>query len=785
MRHWRSFIVLCASLLIIAGAAAPRVQGCGYSPYASLRPNELASYHISFFPIALGNEKLLKAFAFRVHGDALEGFYDNASPEPSSDEAIAAANLAEWESFLGRRADKEAIGEIVYKRDAKQLEGIYERLRAGRPAGDGNKMLAELIKAKDLQTLAYIIYAKRCERFAAYTGSPWDFADEIAKIRNPAAMRPLIEEGLKAYAAAGSRFLRLRYAYQIVRLAHYARLYEDCAKYFDTLVPGQADSSVYYYQAMRHKAGALYQLGRKDEAMLLFSLVFDQCPVLLYPAYLDMKRLDPGDWQACLRLASNPHRQATLWLIRSLQDEDRLNMEPLARMYELEPRSPRLEFMLVRQINKLEKTLLTSGFFMPGGGTDPVKSRYIQDLLGFVQSVDTASIRRPALWQSAAAYLNLLLRQYDETEAALQKAAAAKPDEILRGEIVLLRSLSALAQAGKMQDTLAEACLPSLQWLAPMQKEGNYALIRRSLLIIMAQKYFQAGQADAGLCCLDNTGYPDLVNGLLINTTADYTEKMIAYAAKTGKTKSETYLVRGMSLSLDELHCLLADKFIRMGRFDEALVQLGQVSAKLSTPLVETSFAQNYYNPRTGLYRSEKYQLARMGQFTFIKRVCDLLAAAKKEPAKADVCYYQIANGFFQSPGWSFYREKGWYPAFVSSEPNPDYPFYGPSPLPKAPLEPIFKDIAQPEENSWYPTRIFAWQYYEKALSVTKNRELAAECCFLAAACQDRFGFLNGYAPKGKGQDYYYKLLGSKYKDTKYYQKVIKECADLRAYLGK
>ncbi len=253
MKHWRSCIVLCVSLVLALGFGAPAARSCTYSPYADVWANEFASYHLSFFPAALGYDRYLVPFMFRVNPDAI-GDWDFSRRGFTDSVSLSDVNLQEWAKFLGGKAGREDIDSVVYQREVRDLERIHAQLAAGRAIQDQNKLLRYIGATRNYEILEYIIFAKRCEPYAVYYGDRWDFAEKIKEIRNPVAMKALIAEGLQKYKKAKAPFLKLRYAYQIVRLADYAGLSRECAQYFDTLVPGHDDGSVYYYEALRHKA---------------------------------------------------------------------------------------------------------------------------------------------------------------------------------------------------------------------------------------------------------------------------------------------------------------------------------------------------------------------------------------------------------------------------------------------------------------------------------------------------------------------------------------------------
>ena len=87
--------------------------------------------------------------------------------------------------------------------------------------------------------------------------------------------------------------------------------------------------------------------------------------------------------------------------------------------------------------------------------------------------------------------------------------------------------------------------------------------------------------------------------------------------------------------------------------------------------------------------------------------------------------------------------------------------------------------------------------YYKKALEYSTNRNLSAECCFMAAKCMQNM-FIMDFNPseyddfeetekkkKDLGYREYFDVLENQYKNTDFYDEIIKECKYFEYYVSK
>ena len=101
-------------------------------------------------------------------------------------------------------------------------------------------------------------------------------------------MSKLIKNGIQLYDAAKKDFFKLKYGYQVVRLAHYSRQFKEAVTYYDRYIAGIGVKSILQQLALSLKAGALLRMGNKQESGYLFSKAFANSPVKRLSNYLGL-----------------------------------------------------------------------------------------------------------------------------------------------------------------------------------------------------------------------------------------------------------------------------------------------------------------------------------------------------------------------------------------------------------------------------------------------------------------------------------------------------------------
>ncbi len=279
-----------------------------------------------------------------------------------------AFNLADWHSYFQEKPSKKDIAAIVYKADSLILQKLYNQIAYGKPyaiaAPDwkDNTLLKHLYDTKDIDAINYLVIAKRCEPYATY--DPWN-EQEV----DESQVDGLIDYIIVKLRNCRTDFIKLRYAYQAVRLAHYTGRYQKAINVYTKFASGligrqtqdQAviNQSVIRYWTMALRAGAHKRLGQNPQAMYGFSRVFWESPDSKELALQNFEYTGEQDWQQMMRITErNPSSAAGLWAMRGFKNKQ-LGFEAMQEFYKISPYNELLEVMLIREINKIETKLLS------------------------------------------------------------------------------------------------------------------------------------------------------------------------------------------------------------------------------------------------------------------------------------------------------------------------------------------------------------------------------------------------------------------------------------------
>jgi hypothetical protein len=780
LKKWIKYIVVLISILLLAGTKLPPVIGC-----AGGSVEDYYFGRMTFIQSDLSRDALFKQYFFDVNAYRSEYDVDVAILNTKSTQ-----NLREWTEFFGKRLSGSELSELVYKMPVAKLERLLKE-----PSPAGNKLLSVAKRP----ALEYLVYAKQCEPYVVASESDWDddFV-ELKKRRQSEVMQKLIDQGLAGYRQVESPFLKARYAYQVIRLANYAGFYQKCLDYYEQLMAPLGQPSIVAAWAWRLQNGALRQCGAEAEALVQTSLLFDQNRYLMDEAFTDFYIPREALWKQCLRQAGSKHRQATLWLLRDLKEE-RFTIEPLQKMYQLEPQTSRLEMLLVRYVNRLEQEYFGSFLFFKPVDREAAEQKatalkYCRELQRLLSGADRAKVHDPVLWDCVAAYLEIVTQNYQKATAFLAKAATGRTkNDTVKKQVKLLKALKTVAQNARLTPMAEADCLPALSWLetASRQPGNNLVQIHKAFYTLLAQKYLGANNYPKAYCSLAKPGIYEEYLLDYFDPSGRELDSILQFITKKGKTPYEKVLTTGHCLSLDDLYSVKGTQLLRQENWEAAAAYFGKIPpafwAKQKKDdyagIIRTSFARDCYNPHTGLYNYPKQGFSIYTKLDFTRKVLQLEEAAARDFKRADQYYYQIANGFFHSPYWACNENIGEY-LLLSKDLNSDYLHYW---LDDAP----FRDVSQTMQQWFWQqyqvvgVRKTALKYYVKAMQVTKNKEFAAHCCFLAQACMTEFSFYREFQEPGKSRFYYFDILRQKYQDTAYFQNCLKECDTLAKYLNK
>ena len=338
------------------------------------------------------------------------------------------SNLEEWQDIFCDQATLKDLQRIIYKSSLSELKSLRTAVQNKKypiPPNLRSNTFAQHLKAHRCnETINYLIFAKECEPHVIRPTNLWN-----GEARDKVMMQALIDDGKDIFRKTKSNYIRLRYAYQLVRLAHYQKDYTQALELLDYLLPKiDPIESLLNDWILGHRAGALMSLGQNVEASYLFSLIFRRCPEKRASAFQSFHIKTDEEWEACLLMCQDDEERATLYALRA-SESSRRAPEEMAKIYQLDPQSKSLELLLVREIRELEKDLLGLEFNDQKRENALLYARprkqaglYAVKLLEFTsQVIAEGKVAHLPLWKLSSAYLEYLSGDFYAAEQSFSR----------------------------------------------------------------------------------------------------------------------------------------------------------------------------------------------------------------------------------------------------------------------------------------------------------------------------------------------------------------------------
>lgn len=718
--------------------------------------------------------------------DKLYGNYFETVEKANQDD-----NLAEWNKRFCGEAKTEDLAYIIYKAPASELDLLLTATQSKSltvPVNlQGNTFAEFVFEKKCTETLEYLLFAKRCEPHVT-ANDRWQ-----APPRDKEAMQALIAVGKRDFKRTKSAYIRLRYAYQIIRLAHYAAQHEQVLELCDDLLPkvdklkARWNESIIPWWIEGHRAGALRKLGRNVEASYAYAQIFEHCPGRRASAYQSFLIKTDEEWLDCLRLCQSDGERATLYAIRAAGAESKA-LEEMEKIYEIDPKSHLLEGLLVQEIRKMERNLLGLEFNDEKEHNKrfhklprPYAGKYVIDLQRFARKCrEEGQVTRPALWYLAEGYLEFLAGDYYAAEKTFRAAEPKLKDKALKEQLAIFQIALKIASFEKPTD---EAEQYAYDLITDDKRYRQYKSLPDFLKDKMASLFLANQQP--GMAFLSQHPISDLKP----NPQLDLIDNLIATALKTDQNSFERLMLRENPLfTLLDIKATL-------------LMSRGEMEAAMETykrmPTANwDDFGQ--YNPFRETFKdciscyTKPDSVGLSSYFNkgeLLTELLDLDYKSKGDLEGAARYFYQLGlasyNMSYYGFAWKamdFFRSGSTW-----------------AKLHKAKAEEgdsrVFDHWKYPFGNRENTGLGRALYFFEKARTLATTPELAAKAAFQAARCEQKIFFQSvQYKPEPccnriprLTSDYQrnFAILKAQYRETAFYQQIIKECKYFAVYATK
>jgi len=682
-------------------------------------------------------------------------------------------NLAEWQEIFCQLAKVKDIQELIYNTSVEDLETVKTAIKSKNyplPARLNRNSFARHLERNECnETIDYLIFAKTCEPHVTYQGG-WD----VPK-RDIITMKNLIASGRRMFRKTKSNYIKLRYAYQLIRLAHYVQEYELVLELYDSLLPKtDTKKSILFDWILGHKAGALYHLGEKVEAAYLYALIFQNSKSKRASAYQSFKIQTDEQWKACLLLCQSNQERATLYALRANTEESKA-AEEMAEIYQLDPLNPNLELLLVKEMRKLEKDFLGIDFNDKKRDNKRFHkiprqeaNTYLVGLEKFIiQCVKENKVANKELWQLAQGYIEYLSGDLYAANTTFTELSKTIKKPRLKEQLDIFKLAHQITDYdgidAEEEDEIVEVIKDN-----PIYK--TQADFQDFINDKFAHEYKKAGTPGKAFRCHFN------IQDLKPHPQEDIIEDLLELCQKEEKTKFERALITnpdGNSIENDLLD-MKGTLLLLEGKPEAALEVLKRIP--------RNEWDKYQFNPFvdhiTDCIECPLEDTIVYNKVTLIERIFELEYKAKSDFEKGPIYYYLLGLAHYNMT----YFGNSWKAMdFFRSGGNWEYRKLG-----------IFKHWFFPYGNQENHDCTKALEYFEKARVLTKNRELAARASFMAAKCEQNAyftskdcaytGYRNEIPTPPTEYRKYFGLLKAEYADTEFYQQAIEECKFFKAY---
>lgn len=700
-------------------------------------------------------------------------------------------NLAEWyERFCGE-VEPEDLAFIIYKAPTQDLDLLLTATESKSlqiPVDLRDNTFAQFVfEKKCTETIEYLIFAKRCEPHVIAT-DPWQ-----APPRDEDAMQRLIAEGKIFFKNTKSPYIRLRYAYQIIRLAHYAGEYEQVLDLCDDLLPkvdrkgSRWSESIIPWWIEGHKAGALRSLGDNVQASYRYAQIFQHCPGRRASAYQSFFIKTNEQWEECLRLCQSDAERATLFAIRAFNPASKA-LEEMEKIYEIDPKSEYLEALLVQEIRKMERNLLGLEFNSDKaknkryhGIPEAYAGKYVIDLQKFVRKCrQEEQVIRPQLWLLAEGYLEFLAGDFYAAEKTFREASRQVSDKILKEQLAVFQLALQIASFEKPSQEVETLAYDILKDNELYRTYRSFPDFLKDKMTWLYEEYRQQGKAFL-------SQHP--LKDLKPNPQEDLLDDLLAVALKPDPTSFERLLMEDNPAS--DLLDIKATLLMGEARLEAAAETFKRIPANLW---------DNYgqYNPFRETFRDcvNCYQQtdtlglsAYFNKGELIQELIDLEYKAKGDLDGAALHYYKLGLAYYNMSyfgyGWKamdyFRSGSTWSKLHQAKAAEGHGKVYGHWQYPFGNRENT--DLSR------------AFYFFEKARQLATSPELGAKAAFQAARCEQKIFFQTpAYKPEPccnriprLPEEYLvnFSRLKEQYRNTQFFEMIVKECKYLEVYVSK
>ncbi|MEX1188835.1 MAG: hypothetical protein WED33_06210 [Bacteroidia bacterium] len=660
-------------------------------------------------------------------------------------------NIEEWKTYFIGLSD-EKINDLVYKYSETFTDSLIKSASGKFIDQYSNEELYK--NRKDfLEGLEYLKLAKRVETIIYR--KPWDWNPEPL---DQQALELEKSTALEKYISVKSEFIRLRYAFQIVRLCYLTEKYDQGISFVKldfnyTLLDGQM-----YLRTKGYEAACNVKLSNFSEANIWYAKLYDYEEAYKFEAFESFHPQSDKEWEETLLLAKSIREKELLWHLMGVYAAPLNGMKEIVK---LNSTSDLLPLLLVRAVNIAENNLVENSDYrnneyypfadesnLASFTPDPlfswnsIKEEQLDDLINTVERIAEVREYDKDVWLISAAYLNWIGGNSEKamlnTDLALK---VTKNNKAVLAQVAINKLLISFSEISEINDETENKIIDLINEVNQVStgvKRDENAI--QFVLRKMNKMYLAKGEELLAELCSPNT-YNYYKNESDVRN-------MLAFMQNKDNNKLSKYLIGRYPLGTSDLYNILA--VIKVYEYNfEAADSIYDKSVSLGTD----ELYGNPFNFRIKDCHDCDHGLPQKVKYTkraFVDKMIELKnkAVTSVDPNEKANNYFLYANGLYNMTYYGNAR-------FMSTT-----------------------AIGNSMASSYYNCDKAEINYL-KAMEHSKNKEFRAKCLWMAAKCQHNEWLEKEYVLRGESDfiagEYFY-MMKELFSDTKYYKEVIAEC---------
>lgn len=770
-------------LKLLAAGSLTAILGYGAYAYGCADGWWGAGYTSVFSPEITVNNKDYQPFFY----DDYTTFYNGYSVQSPGD-LFKDENVADWTSYL-KKYTPETVEYYLYNKD---LDAPLRTIsQAKNPEAEFKKQNFKFtLDTSDEKTQKFVLFAmlaRGIETYSNQTYNYWDY-DNRTQLNADTDFTGKVENLYKKQASQKDDFFKNRMWFQVVRSKFYSSDRASVITFFNDTQKDQPKNNL-YYQALSYVGGAYKNLKNYEKANATFAQVFNQCKPMMPSALFDYKPLDAAAFKASLSQAPNQSAKEAMYALQGYYTNEFSAMQEL---YNLNPNSPHIDFVLSRWVNINEQSInIYNEYEKLDIDAKKVKKELkdkvnASELKWINEVANDSKVHNPYIWKATAAYFNSLAGDYSKADNLLKSAHTLAENSNQKGQVRSLRLLNNLLSVDQIDLKAEGKLIEDVNWLfyeETFPVKDYVSEGRTDYLQSFTKKYISALYKKQGDGLMSELTYP--IKGFFKDQKqSNAMEKLLLSSQRSAW---QDIFVGIYPYKLADIYESRGIYLFYQDKIDEAIAEFEKITPfesktynwnkeQYETEMVDYKAAQFPGNPFNGKIKDcndcdhAAKQSVKYSQLEFlykVKEMKDKIAAGEDVYSNALLVGNAFYNTSYFGNGRFFYYNEiiNEYGNSISNEHSKM--LYG--------MENVHK-------------------YYNIAKKAAADNEQKAKMAYMLAKTQRNDFYYNKYFstttywgyPDGpvvqKWQGFV--DLKTNYSDTKYYQDVIAECGYFRKYLG-